>query len=217
MRRSAFKEQQGLAKPMNKTTPVIIIAMVLLLVGAWAIFSKANQGRVAENNANQGSQTTPGQGTSGMNMGEQESVNPTAAALTRSDNGEENVSVSATYITTEFIKNDTGQGSIGTSKFDLKKNLVFLLSLNTHSVDLSQIKLADVTVIKTGDGKSIKAAGWAPVAEALGHHRSGFILFPSNGKNGEPIISTKTRGLTVVVKDIAGVDRTFNWSLPIKY
>lgn len=202
---------------MSKTTPIIVLALVLVLIGAWAIFSYSNQRYLDQNPQNQiPDQVIPGNNNTGMTDQSESGGNPAAAVLTKSDKGEGNVSISLTYITDKFVENDKGANAVGTDQFDLERNIVFLASLNTHSVDLSALKLEDLSFIKADSGE-IKASGWKSAAES-GHHRSGFIIFPAEDENGARIISSRSDSLTVVVRDVANIkERTFNWTLPIEY
>lgn len=86
--------------------------------------------------------------------------------------------------------------------------LVFDISMNTHSVDLS-MDLAKLAVLSTDTGKTIQAIKWD--APRGGHHVSGKLSFPTtvNGKN----IFDGAKVVTVVIKNVDAPSRTFSWRL----
>ena len=78
--------------------------------------------------------------------------------------------------------------------------LQFEMAANTHSVDLSQYNMVELTTLEY-DGKAIKPVS-AP--ELSGHHTSGNIIFDAG---------SDLKDFKVIVKGIPNVDeRVFEWS-----
>jgi len=77
--------------------------------------------------------------------------------------------------------------------------------LDTHSVALDDIALAQVVVLRIADG-----AGVAPTAveaaQGSGHHREAVLVFP-------PVAGSGT--IRILVKNVGGVaERSFSWEQP---
>lgn len=127
-----------------------------------------------------------------------------AGKLTRSDKGEANVNISATYMTAKVFKEDPALKKPG---YDPKDEIVFLIAMNTHVVDLSAYKMEKRAVLAASDGSAVKPLGpWISVREAMGHHRSGYLRFkrPADGP------------ITLIVKGVGGVpERKFTWDAPL--
>lgn len=87
--------------------------------------------------------------------------------------------------------------------------IVFDVSLNTHSVDLS-MDLAALATLETDTGLSVQADAWdAPLG---GHHVSGQLLFPAR-LNNAPVLEG-ARHVTLTIRDLDAPIRTFEWDLP---
>jgi hypothetical protein len=86
--------------------------------------------------------------------------------------------------------------------------LVFDVSMNTHSVDLS-MDLAKLAVLTTDTGKKVQAILWD--APRGGHHVEGKLSFPEalDGKN----LLDGARSITITIKDVDAPSRTFAWQL----
>jgi len=90
----------------------------------------------------------------------------------------------------------------------LDKYLVFSLSLNTHSVDLSPYQLEALSLLRDGRGRDAQPVRWEEDQGSSSHHRSGRLLFPREGLD-------PASGLELVVRDVGGVtERTFRWDGP---
>ena len=84
--------------------------------------------------------------------------------------------------------------------------LDFLVSLDTHSVDLS-MDLAAMATLVTDTGYTLQATEWnAPVG---GHHVSGKLLFPA-AVDGTPLLNG-VKKLTITLVDVDVPERTFVW------
>lgn len=87
--------------------------------------------------------------------------------------------------------------------FPQSKELRFNVLMDTHSVELDQ-DMAKISVLIDGQGKEYKPVRWEG-AEAGGHHREGVLIFTS--------IVPYPQNLKLVIKNIAGVPRSFLWTL----
>ncbi len=89
---------------------------------------------------------------------------------------------------------------------------VFVVVMDTHSVDLDAYDLRQLVVLRNDQGREARPTGWdAPKGD---HHRSGTLTFPVATPDGSPLIGPNTRAIDLVFKDVAGVpERTFRWKL----
>lgn len=85
----------------------------------------------------------------------------------------------------------------------LNQPAVFSVRLNTHTVQLTQ-DLAAVSELRDDQGRTYKPVSWQGAAPG-GHHRSGTLTFPA--------LKGPAGSLTLIIHDIAGVERTFEWQL----
>lgn len=107
---------------------------------------------------------------------------------------------------------DGGQVTVNVTWPGLAAGPTFTVVLDTHAVDLDGYDLAKLAVLRTDDGREVAPSGWA--APPGGHHRQGTLSFPQTGADGKPTVGPTTRGLELVVRDIAGVpERSFRWAL----
>jgi hypothetical protein len=125
---------------------------------------------------------------------------PSASAKAR-DSGVGGVTVEASLASKDFLA-AKGQGA---DKWG------FLVSLDTHSVDLTGIDLVSRVSLRDGSGRVLKPAGWRPLSEDS-HHRSGLLLFAADGA-GEGILSgEKLKNVQLVFTDISGArERVLVW------
>lgn len=103
------------------------------------------------------------------------------------------VAVAATYLN-PLGKSDDNQQS-------------FEVTLDTHSVNLSQYRLEELSTLRVEGGGEMSASGWKKPGGG-GHHISGIVTFdipdPVAGSNIE-----------LIVRDVGGVkERVFKWQLP---
>jgi hypothetical protein len=86
--------------------------------------------------------------------------------------------------------------------------LIFEVSMNTHSVDLS-MDLAQLSTLTTNTGVVIQAITWdAPLG---GHHVSGKLTFPA--KKGGVSIMDGVTNITLQIRNLDADLRTFEWQL----
>ncbi len=86
--------------------------------------------------------------------------------------------------------------------------LIFDVSMNTHSVDLDQYDLGELSVLRDDAGNEYHPASWDSASG--GHHRQGTLTFsiPDSLSQG------KTTYLEMVIRDIADIEeRVLKWEL----
>jgi hypothetical protein len=84
----------------------------------------------------------------------------------------------------------------------------FLVSLDTHSVNLNVYEFKEITRLRDGQGGELPPTA-VKDAQGEGHHRRATLQFASP----EP----KPKSLEVVVKGVAGVpERVFRWTVPVQ-
>lgn len=114
------------------------------------------------------------------------------SALTQREKGEGAVEIEVTLVL---------PGSPDGAKYGADQQTVFLLSMSTHSVDLTGYDLVKVSEL-TAAGQTLKPVRWISTADNS-HHRSGALLFSK--------VDRRTP-LELRIKTIAGVPvRTFRW------
>lgn len=113
-----------------------------------------------------------------------------APASVQRDQGDGGVEIEVTF------------GGPGAAAYEPEQYSVFLVAMNTHSVDLSGYDLVGLTELRAG-GKSYKALRWVSTSDDS-HHRSGVLIFPKVDA-GQPV--------ELAITTIAGVPvRTFRWA-----
>ena len=84
---------------------------------------------------------------------------------------------------------------------------VFRVALDTHSVDLDAIDLAEGAVLRTAAGE-VTATEWT--SPKGGHHRSGELVFPATTAGGRPTLGEEA--VELLIRNVAGVpERSFRW------
>ena len=81
--------------------------------------------------------------------------------------------------------------------------VTFAVSLNTHSVELSQ-DLAKVSTLSDDLGNKYSPSAWKGSPPG-GHHRSGTLLFPA--------LNPKATKVTLLISGVGGVNRSFTWKV----
>lgn len=120
-----------------------------------------------------------------------------APAYAQRDSGQGGVEIEVIYVTPEYLRSGSGAQA---QRHQPDRSAVFLVAMNTHSVDLLQYDMMKVSELKAA-GKSYVALKWESTSDN-NHHRSGVLIFP---KVDPP--------LELVIKTIAGVPaRTFRWT-----
>jgi hypothetical protein len=105
---------------------------------------------------------------------------------------------------------DGGSVSVTATWNGLAAGPVFSIAMDTHSVDLDDIDLSVLAVLRV-DGVEVTATSWD--APKGGHHREGMLMFPDTRADGTPLIGAGTSTIDLVVRDVAGVpERVFQWT-----
>jgi len=112
----------------------------------------------------------------------------------------------------DMLRSDT-QGAVTlevtpTNLSDPGDELLFEISMNTHSVDLS-MDLAALATLTADNGNSVQASLWD--APRGGHHVSGTLSFPAS-VDGKPLLDGATK-LTLTINDVDAPERVFTWDL----
>ena len=88
------------------------------------------------------------------------------------------------------------------------------VGMNTHSVDLDDIDLSKLAILRNDKGQEFAPAAWDSAPG--GHHRRGTLLFPLTA-NGKSVIEKDTKYVELVICDVAGVpERVIHWDLKVK-
>jgi len=93
-------------------------------------------------------------------------------------------------------------GSPAASKFDAGAQTVFLVAMNTHSVDLAGYDLVALSELRAG-GRPLPPLRWVSTSDSS-HHRSGALIFPKVDRRAALELRIKTIGSVPV--------RTFRWA-----
>jgi len=116
-----------------------------------------------------------------------------SSSLTQRDGGEGAVEVEVTLVV---------PGTPDAAKFGADSQTVFLVSMNTHSVDLAGYDLVKLSELLVA-GQRFAPLRWVSTSDT-NHHRSGALIFPKADRGA---------GLELRIKTIAGVPvRTFRWA-----
>lgn len=105
--------------------------------------------------------------------------------------------------------NDEGAVQIEITWFDPDEP-VFMVTMETHSVDLDGYDLATLATLRTRGGAEVAPSSWD--APPGGHHRSGTLTFPATDTAGNPVLGDGESPLELVIRDVAEVpERRFRW------
>lgn len=113
--------------------------------------------------------------------------------LTQRDAGEGAVDIEVTLVVA---------GSPDAAKYGTEAQTVFIVSMNTHSVDLSAYDLTKISELLAA-GQRLSPIRWVSTSDDS-HHRAGALIFPKVDRRV---------ALELRIKTIAGVAvRTFPWA-----
>ncbi len=130
--------------------------------------------------------------------GPQEEVQAASAPVQR-DGGEGGVEVEVTYVTPEYAR---ARADSQLLRWQPDRYAVFVVAMNTHSVDLNGYDLTRLSELVAG-GKTYTPLRWASTSDN-NHHRSGALIFPQIS----PLLPVELR-----IKNVAGVPlRVFRWT-----
>lgn len=94
-----------------------------------------------------------------------------------------------------------------------KAELVLKVKMDTHTVELGQYELEELSVLRNDRGDVVEPLRWETLTPT-GHHVLGSLIFPNRAPSGRSIIDTDTKYLELVIRNIAGVaERDFRWDL----
>lgn len=87
----------------------------------------------------------------------------------------------------------------------------FDVTMETHSVNLDNIDLSKLAVLRNSNGRQLAPTVWN--APSRGHHRAGELVFTS-ADGDPPIIDAATEYVELVISDVAGVpSRVLHWDI----
>ncbi len=120
-----------------------------------------------------------------------------APSYVQRDRGEGGVEIEVVYVTPDYLR--TGDSSA--QRYSPDRYTVFLVSMNTHSVDLAGYDMVKISELRVA-GKTFAPLRWESTSEN-NHHRSGALVFPK--------VDT-SQPAELVIKTIAGVpQRLYRW------
>lgn len=92
-----------------------------------------------------------------------------------------------------------------------KDYLVFEVMLNNHSIDLQDIRYADLSSLTTSEGIRIDEGFQWELVGGNGHHISGYLKVPKV-YNGDDIINEKVEYIQIEIEGLGGPEKmTFQW------
>lgn len=87
--------------------------------------------------------------------------------------------------------------------------VVFQVSMNTHSVELSQFDLGKLAELTLDPGGVLAGATWQPEGNGGGHHVSGYLTV----KDPQGLLA-RAKTVRLQLRDVAGeASRQFQWSV----
>lgn len=138
-------------------------------------------------------------------------IGQTALQATRSDS-QAGVTIKAVYATAAYLKANPRNGLVG--KVDPERNIVFVISLDTHSGDLSGYDFVKNVFLRNDRGLQVGPIRWLATSDGS-HHRSGGLLFPRADPSGRAV-EEQAKVLELVVRGLGGVaERILRWTLPL--
>ena len=125
----------------------------------------------------------------------------TSASARVKDAGAGGVTVEASLATADYLA----------SKGQPADRWGFLVSIDTHSVDLAGVDILARASLRDASGRLLRPVGWRPLSEDS-HHRSGLLLF-QGGAAGQPAPTPDTlKNTQLLFSDIGGVrERVLAW------
>ncbi len=119
--------------------------------------------------------------------------------LLRRDKGEGGVEIEVLYATPDYVRTSNDRAL---QKYDPDRNTVFVVAMNTHTVDLSAYDMVKISELVAG-GKRHAPLRWQSTSDNA-HHRSGVLIFP---KIQPPF------PVELLIKTVAGIPvRRLQWA-----
>ena len=104
-------------------------------------------------------------------------------------------------------RNEGGQVTVVATWTGLAAGVVFDITLDTHSIDLDQLDLANAT-LRNDRGETLRARPWA--APMGGHHREGILTFDGNAEK----FLAGARWMELVLVGVGDVpERALRWEV----
>ncbi len=113
---------------------------------------------------------------------------------------------SSIVLADNMLRSNTGGNvTIDVKYLGYKDNLlIFEIKMDTHSVDLDQYDLTQLTELRDDKGNKYSLVSWD--SESGGHHRNGKVTFSQLGSQSE--VGT----LELIIQNVGGIqERTFRW------
>ncbi len=94
-----------------------------------------------------------------------------------------------------------------------RRKLIFKVEMDTHSEELEDIDLGQLSVLRNEQGAQVNPSEWTSPGVG-GHHVKGTLVFPNAYASGKPLVGSDTRYVELVVRDVGEVgERIFRWDL----
>lgn len=105
--------------------------------------------------------------------------------------------------------NNEGEVTIDVRYLGFKENSIsFEIVMDTHSIDLDQYDLGQLSLLKDNKGNEYRPVSWD--SKAGGHHRSGNLTFSLT------VLADKINKIELTIQNIAGIkERVFEWQVNI--
>ncbi len=122
-------------------------------------------------------------------------------SLTQADGGEGGVEFQATVVTAQYMA----------ERGHPPDHVGFGVRLDTHSGNLLDYDLVELSVLRDGSGRVAQALGWEPLSDDS-HHRSGLLYFDGSAS----FTMAEAQYMELSLKDVGGVpERVLKWELPL--
>lgn len=134
---------------------------------------------------------------------------PTQSTRTDSQGG---ITVKAVFVTSTYLRANPTDPLIG--KVDPERNIVFAITLDTHSGDLSKFDLVKDVTLRNDRGQQVTPSRWVATADGA-HHRAGGLVFTKTDQAGRAMDS-QAKVLELIVRGLGSVsERALRWTLPV--
>lgn len=122
------------------------------------------------------------------------------------------ITIRAVYITAAYLKASPRDPLVG--KVDVRQNIVFGITLDTHAGDLSTYDFLKNVVLRNDRSQQVAPVRWLSTADGA-HHRAGGLLFPKTDQAGRAI-DAQVKTLELVVQGLGAPERVLRWTIPVE-
>lgn len=123
------------------------------------------------------------------------------------------ITVKAVFATSAYFRANPTDPLTG--KVDPERSIVFAITLDTHSGDLSKFDFVKNVTLRNDRGQQVTPSGWVATADGA-HHRAGGLVFSRTDQAGRAM-DAQAKALELIVRDLGGVsERTLRWTLPVE-